>query len=30
MQDPDDHAARLELATALFGADQREEAVDEL
>ena len=29
-QDPDDHAARLELATALFGAGQREEAIDEL
>ena len=30
VQDPDDHAARLELATALFGAGQREEAIDEL
>jgi putative thioredoxin len=29
-QNPDDHEARLELATALFGAGQREEAVDEL
>ena len=30
VQDPDDHAARLELATALFGAGEREEAIDEL
>jgi putative thioredoxin len=29
-QNPDDHAARFELATALFGAGQREEAIDEL
>jgi putative thioredoxin len=29
-QDPDDHAARLELATALFGSGQREAAIDEL
>jgi len=29
-QNPDDHEARLELATALFGAGQREEAIDEL
>jgi len=29
-QNPDDHEARLELATALFGAGQREAAVDEL
>jgi putative thioredoxin len=29
-QDPDDHEARLDLATALFGAGQREEAIDEL
>jgi putative thioredoxin len=29
-QDPDDHEARFDLATALFGAGQREEAVDEL
>jgi len=29
-QNPDDHEARFELATALFGAGQREEAVDEL
>jgi putative thioredoxin len=29
-QDPDDHAARLELATALFGAGEREAAIDEL
>ena|SRR5579872_7447367 len=29
-QNPDDHEARLELATALFGAGQRDEAVDEL
>src|SRR6185437_14909113 len=28
--DADDHEARLELATALFGAGQREEAIDEL
>ena len=28
--DPDDHAARLELATALFGAGEREPAIDEL
>jgi len=27
---PDDHEARFELATALFGAGQREEAIDEL
>ena len=29
-QNPDDHEARFELATALFGAGQREPAVDEL
>ncbi len=29
-QDPDDHAARLELATALFGSGEREAAIDEL
>jgi putative thioredoxin len=29
-QNPEDHEARLELATALFGAGQREEAVEEL
>ena len=29
-QNPDDHEARFELATALFGAGQREEAIDEL
>ena len=29
-QNPDDHEARLELATALFGAGEREEAIDEL
>jgi putative thioredoxin len=29
-QNPDDHEARLELATALFGSGQREEAIDEL
>ena len=29
-KDPDDHEARLELATALFGSGQREEAIDEL
>ncbi len=29
-QDADDHEARFELATALFGGGQREEAVDEL
>ncbi len=29
-QNPDDHEARFELATALFGAGDREEAVDEL
>jgi putative thioredoxin len=29
-RDPDDHAARLELATALFGAGERESAIDEL
>src|SRR5436305_3124825 len=29
-QNPDDHEARLELATALFGAGDREEAIDEL
>ncbi len=28
--DPDDHAARFELATALFGAGEREAAIDEL
>jgi putative thioredoxin len=28
--DPNDHEARFELATALFGAGQREEAIDEL
>ena len=28
--DPDDHAARLELATALFGGGDREAAIDEL
>jgi putative thioredoxin len=28
--DPDDHAARLELATALFGAGERDSAIDEL
>jgi putative thioredoxin len=28
--DPRDHAARLELATALFGSDEREAAIDEL
>ncbi len=28
--DPDDHEARLELATALFGAGDREAAIDEL
>jgi putative thioredoxin len=27
---PDDHEARFELATALFGADERESAIDEL
>jgi putative thioredoxin len=27
---PDDHAARLELATALFGSGEREAAIDEL
>jgi putative thioredoxin len=27
---PDDHGARLELATALFGSGQREAAIDEL
>ena len=29
-QNPDDHEARFELATAFFGAGQREEAIDEL
>ena len=29
-QDPDDHEARLELATALFGSGEREAAIDEL
>src|SRR5438270_8710561 len=29
-QNQDDHEARFELATALFGAGQREEAIDEL
>jgi len=29
-QNADDHEARLELATALFGAGKREEAIDEL
>jgi putative thioredoxin len=29
-QNPDDHEARFELATALFGSGQREEAIDEL
>jgi len=29
-QNPDDHEARFELATALFGAGEREEAIDEL
>src|SRR5580700_7451497 len=29
-KDPSDHEARFELATALFGAGQREEAIDEL
>jgi putative thioredoxin len=29
-QNPDDHEARLELATALFGSGEREAAVDEL
>ncbi|HJU16301.1 MAG TPA: thioredoxin [Stellaceae bacterium] len=29
-KNPDDHEARLELAAALFGADQREAAIDEL
>jgi putative thioredoxin len=29
-QNPDDHEARLELATALFGSGQREAAIDEL
>ena len=29
-RDPDDHEARFELATALFGAGQREAAIDEL
>ena len=28
--DPDDHEARLELATALFGSGERETAIDEL
>jgi putative thioredoxin len=30
VQNPDDHEARLELATALFGSGDREAAVDEL
>jgi putative thioredoxin len=29
-ENPDDHAARLELATALFGSGEREAAIDEL
>jgi putative thioredoxin len=29
-QNPDDHAARIELATALFGSGEREAAIDEL
>jgi putative thioredoxin len=29
-QNPDDHEARLELATALFGSGQKEAAIDEL
>jgi putative thioredoxin len=29
-QNPDDHDARLELATALFGSGEREAAIDEL
>ena len=29
-QNPDDHEARFELATALFGSGQREQAIDEL
>src|ERR1700741_1470331 len=29
-QNPDDHAARLELATGLFGSGEREAAIDEL
>ncbi|MBV9859094.1 MAG: thioredoxin [Alphaproteobacteria bacterium] len=29
-RDPDDHEARFELATALFGAGEREAAIDEL
>ena len=29
-QNPDDHEARLELATALFGSGEREAAIDEL
>ena len=29
-QNPDDHDARFELATALFGAGEREPAIDEL
>src|SRR3954466_8262194 len=29
-QNPDDHEARFELATALFGAGDREEAIDQL
>ncbi len=29
-RDPDDHEARLELATALFGTGDREAAIDEL
>ena len=29
-QNADDHAARIELATALFGSGERETAIDEL
>ncbi len=29
-QNPDDHEARLELATALFGSGDREAAIDQL
>jgi putative thioredoxin len=29
-QNPDDHAARIELATALFGSGERQAAIDEL
>ena len=29
-QNPDDHEARFELATALFGSGEREAAIDEL